>query len=336
MRLPKNILCRTAGLILFVLLSAETFAHESRPAYLEITEIQPHVYSVIWKRPQQGGRSLALHPVWPDGVRDLTPPTQQLLPTAVLEQRTIAMDGAGLIGQTLSIEGLASTLTDVLVRIQLLDGRTQTTLVKPSSPTFTVQAAQSRWQIAKQYLVLGIEHILGGIDHLLFVLALLLLVSGRWLLLKTITAFTIAHSITLAMATLGFVRVPAAPVEAVIALSILFLASELARRKTGQTGLTERYPWVVSFTFGLLHGFGFAGALAEIGLPQKEIPLALFQFNVGVELGQLMFVAAALSVSVLLQKLKVDRFRWAREALVYGIGCVAAFWCIQRVVSFVQ
>ena len=146
MRLPKNSLCRTAGLILFVLLSAETFAHESRPAYLEITEIQPHVYSVIWKRPQQGGRSLALHPVWPDGVRDLTPPTQQLLPTAVLEQRTIAMDGAGLIGQTLSIEGLASTLTDVLVRIQLLDGRTQTTLVKPSSPTFTVQAAQSLQQ----------------------------------------------------------------------------------------------------------------------------------------------------------------------------------------------
>ena len=158
---------------------------------------------------------------------------------------------------------------------------------------FIVPEKETPAQIAWTYLVLGVEHILGGIDHLLFVLALLLLVKNKWLLLKTITAFTIAHSITLASAVLGFVQVPSAPVEAVIALSILFLASELAHGRHGKERLTERYPWVVAFTFGLLHGFGFAGALSAVGLPQNEIPLALFQFNVGVEIGQLMFVAVA-------------------------------------------
>lgn len=235
----KLLACLTLWL---ALLAPIALAHESRPAYLEITEIKPQVFSVLWKRPQMGGYALALHPVWPAGARDLTPPTQHLLPTAVLERRTLSFENAAFTGQTISIEGLTTTLTDVLVRIQWLDGRTQMELVKPSAPVFTVSAAQSRWQIARQYLVLGVEHILGGTDHLLFVLALLLLVHGRWLLLKTITSFTLAHSITLAMATLGFVRVPAAPVEAVIALSILFLASELARRKEGQPGLTERYP----------------------------------------------------------------------------------------------
>ena len=182
--------------------------------------------------------------------------------------------------------------------------------------------------------MLGIEHILLGIDHLLFVLGLLLIVRGFGLLLKTITAFTVAHSVTLAMATLGFVNVPQAPVEAVIALSILFLASELAKQQKGNPGMTSRYPWVVALSFGLLHGFGFAGALSEVGLPQTDIPLALLFFNVGVEVGQLMFVAIVLMIFWVIQKLKFRWPAWTKQVPAYAIGSLAAFWFIQRTVSF--
>ncbi|MFQ5575169.1 MAG: HupE/UreJ family protein, partial [Terriglobia bacterium] len=241
---------------------------------------------------------------------------------------------SGLIGKMIRIDGLSTTLTDVLARVSFLDGYTQTTLIRPSNPSFVIQGSQSTLQVSRQYLVLGIEHILGGIDHLLFVLGLLLIVRGFGLLLKTITAFTIAHSITLAMAALGFVNVPQAPVEAVIALSILFLASELAKQQKGNPGLTARYPWVVALSFGLLHGFGFAGALSEVGLPQTDIPLALLFFNVGVEIGQLMFVAAVLLVRWLIQILKFRWPVWTEQTPAYAIGSLAAFWFIQRTVSF--
>ena len=189
-------------------------------------------------------------------------------------------------------------------------------------------------QVSRQYLVLGIEHILGGIDHLLFVLGLLLIVRGFGLLLKTITAFTVAHSIILAMAALGFVNVPQAPVEAVIALSILFLATELTKQQKGNPGMTARYPWVVALSFGLLHGFGFAGALSEVGLPQTDIPFALLFFNVGVEVGQLMFVAAALCVIWILKRLPWGWPTWSLRVPAYTIGSLAAFWFIQRTLSF--
>ena len=184
------------------------------------------------------------------------------------------------------------------------------------------------------YITLGVEHILLGIDHLLFVLGLLLIVRDKWLLLKTITSFTVAHSITLAMATLGFVHVPQAPVEAVIALSILFLATELVKQQEHRASLTERYPWIVAFIFGLLHGFGFAGALSEVGLPQADIPLALLFFNMGVEVGQLIFVAAVLAVTWSITRLRIKWPLWVKEIPAYTIGSVAAFWCIERIVGF--
>ena len=220
-------------------------------------------------------------------------------------------------------------MIDVLARIEFASGVVVSRILRPNDPAFQVNASGSpvpTWG----YLALGIEHILLGIDHLLFVLGLLLIVRSKWLLVKTITAFTVAHSITLGLATLGIVHVPQAPIEAVIALSIVFVASELARQHAGQPDLMTRYPWIVAFIFGLLHGFGLAGALAEVGLPQAEIPLALLLFNVGVELGQLGFVATAIISIELIHRLFGPTLQWLPRVAAYGIGSVAAFWVIER------
>ncbi len=330
--MKKKVLTLMTMAVLFFSLPA--FAHESRPAYLEITETQAGQYDVLWKRPMRGDRVLGLHPQFPSHCRAITPAATYNSPGASLERQLLDCGESGLIGKMIRIDGLSTTLTDVLARVAFLDGYTQTTLIRPSDPSFIIQGSQSTVQLSRQYLVLGIEHILGGIDHLLFVLGLLLIVRGFGLLLKTITAFTVAHSITLAMAALGFVNVPQAPVEAVIALSILFLATELAKQQKGNLGLTARYPWVVALSFGLLHGFGFAGALSEVGLPQTDIPLALLFFNVGVEVGQLMFVAAVLIVKSLIQIVKFRWPVWVELIPAYAIGSLAAFWFIQRTVSF--
>ncbi len=316
------------------LVPANGLAHESRPAYLEITETQAGQYDVLWKRPMRGDRVLGLHPRFPSTCRAITPPASYNSPGASIERQSLDCGESGLIGKTIRIDGLSTTLTDVLARVSFLDSYTQTTLIRPSNPSFVIQGSQSTIQVSRQYLVLGIEHILGGIDHLLFVLGLLLIVRGFGLLFKTITAFTIAHSITLAIAALGFVNVPQAPVEAVIALSIVFLATELTKQQKGNPGMTSRYPWVVALSFGLLHGFGFAGALSEIGLPQTDIPLALLFFNVGVEIGQLLFVAAALCVIWILKRLPLEWPRWSTQIPAYTIGSLAAFWFIQRTASF--
>jgi hydrogenase/urease accessory protein HupE len=204
----------------------------------------------------------------------------------------------------------------------------------PERPRFVVEAPQDSAGVARTYLTLGVEHILAGVDHLLFVLALVLIVSNRRRLLVTITAFTVAHSLTLAAATLGVVRVPQAPVEAVIALSIVFVAAEIIHGIQGQPGLTARAPWVVAFVFGLLHGLGFAGALAEVGLPSRAIPLALLFFNVGVELGQIIFVAAVWAILALVARASVPRHAWVRALPPYAIGAVAMFWVFERVLAF--
>jgi hypothetical protein len=251
----------------------------------------------------------------------------------VLERWTVACDTA-LAGQTIGVAGLSATLLEVLVRIEPLNGRTLVGRLKPTDASLAVPTEPTAWQVARTYLALGVEHILGGVDHLLFVLALLLIVRGRWLLIRTITAFTIAHSITLALATAGAVHLPRAPVEATISLSVVFLAAELAHLRQGRPGLTSRAPWIVAFTFGLLHGLGFAGALAGIGLPQGQIPLALVQFNVGVEIGQLAFVAAALALTALARRLAVPWPVWAWRAPAYGIGTTAALWTVQRIAAF--
>jgi hydrogenase/urease accessory protein HupE len=309
-------------------------AHRLQPAYLEINEQGVGKFSILWKRPLVGGRPMSIYPRLPAICSNLTDPVLRPSQSAAIERWLVDCGKNGMINETIVIDGLDSTVTDTLLRIELADGSMHTTVLRPDSPTFLVPEKPSKSKVAGSYLGLGVQHILGGFDHLLFVLGLLLIVRSTRLLIKTITAFTLAHSVTLAMATLGFVHVPQAPVEAVIALSIIFLATELSKQQRGETGLTTRAPWLVALTFGLLHGFGFAGALTEVGLPQSDIPLALLFFNVGVEVGQLMFVAGVLCVTWVINKMKFRWPVWVEHAPAYAIGSLAAFWFIQRTVSF--
>jgi hydrogenase/urease accessory protein HupE len=241
---------------------------------------------------------------------------------------------AGLTGGTIRIAGLSATSTDVLVRLERLDGSTQVTRLTPSAPSFVVEATPPAFQVARTYSVLGVEHILSGIDHLLFILALLIITRGGWKLVKTVTAFTVSHSITLTLATLGYVHIPQRPVEATIALSIVFVAAEILRGRAGQPGLTQRAPWVVAFAFGLIHGLGFASGLSEAGLPVAHIPTALFFFSIGVETGHFLFIGVVLSLSALARRVTLPAPRWAQLLPPYAIGSVAMFWVIQRTLSF--
>jgi hydrogenase/urease accessory protein HupE len=319
-----------------LLLAPPARAHEVRPAYLEITETAPGRYAVLWRTPVMAGMRLPVALAFPDGVRELREPTVLELTDSLLERRAIEAGDGGLAGKRVDFVGLQGTITDVLVRVALLDGTRSTSLVRPSQPWVEIAATSGALAVAPAYLVHGIEHILFGFDHLLFVLALILIVPSRRVLFATITAFTVAHSITLALATLGVVHVPRPPVEAAIALSILLLATEIVHRERGEIGLTARWPWVVAFTFGLLHGFGFASALSDIGLPQGDIPLALFAFNVGVECGQLAFVAAVSSLAALSRRVRlgVRVERYALGAAQYAIGTLAAFWLFERIAQF--
>lgn len=319
--------------LLLACLSCAAQADIFRPAYLELREAGEGRYDVTWRVPAQGDARLGLQVVFPADTTQLTPPRGQFLADAHVERWQVSRPG-GLAGQTLAIAGLAGGATDVIVRIERLDGSSQVEHLLPQRPQFTVKEADGTLQIAWSYLVLGIEHILGGVDHLLFVLALLLVVRGTRRIVATVTAFTLAHSLTLVAATLGWVHVPGPPVEATIALSIVFVAAEAVHGLRGRPGLTARAPWVVAFTFGLLHGFGFAGALAEVGLPQTAIPVALLLFNVGVEVGQLVFVACVLAARKLLARSPAALPLWAQSLPSYFIGAVAMYWVIERIGAF--
>ena len=312
-------------------------AHEVRPAYLELRQTGPDTYNVLWKVPGLGDEMrLGVYARLPEGSTNLSEPRGVFVNGAFIERWTVKRAG-GLTSGTIHIAGLSATAIDVLVRLERLDGGTQLVRLTPSSPSFVVEATPRRTQVARAYVSLGVEHILGGVDHLLFVLALLIITRGSWRLLKTVTAFTVAHSITLSLAALGFVQVPPAPVEAVIALSVVFVAAEIVHSRQGRPGLTERAPWVVAFTFGLLHGFGFAGALSQTGLPQHDIPLSLFCFNVGVEVGQLLFIGSVFTAAAVARRIThrvaVPQPVWAWRVLPYAIGSLAAFWVIQRVAA---
>lgn len=309
-------------------------AHEVRPAYLELKQVNADDFDVLWKVPARGnGLRLGLYVRFPETCEIVTEPTAMFVGDAFVERSRIRGPD-GLVGSTIHIDGLKTTLTDVLVRIERSDGTTQVSRLMPESPSLVVEASPSAWQVAWTYLVLGVEHILLGIDHILFVLALILLVKGWKRLVGTITSFTLAHSITLALATLGFVHVPGPPVEACIALSIVFVAAEIIRSRQGSPGLTEQAPWLIAFTFGLLHGLGFAGALSEVGLPQQAIPLALLFFNVGVELGQLAFVFAVLLALTIATRFSWRAPEWTWRIVPYAIGSVAVFWVIERTSGF--
>lgn len=313
--------------------TGQAAAHEIRPGYLELREIAPTSFSVVWKVPMRDGARLRLEPVFPETCRQQTTPTSREVGGGWLQRWTLACEGS--LGQgVIAIDGLESTLTDVLVRIERQDGSQLTERLTPDDTSFVLTPTASAWDIAVTYLGLGVEHILLGIDHLLFVLALLLIVVGWRSLVATVTAFTVAHSLTLAAAVLGFVNVPQQPVEAVIALSILFLAVEIIHTRRGRIGLARRWPWLVAFVFGLLHGFGFAGALREVGLPDNAIPLALLFFNIGVEVGQLLFVAAMIALHRLWLRAALRPAPWIEALPVYAIGSLAAYWMIERVVGF--
>jgi hydrogenase/urease accessory protein HupE len=307
-------------------------AHEVRPGYLELRETEPGLFAMTWKVPALGEYRLAIEPMFPAFCRTIGETMTAQVDSAFVERGRIQCLKS-LAGAPIVIRGLEATQTDVLVRIETVYGAVETGRVTPSRPEFIVPALPSRLTVLWTYFQLGVEHILTGVDHLLFVLCLVLLVPTVRKLVATVTAFTIAHSITLAAATLGFVHVPATPVEATIALSIVFLASELLRDPANRSTITQGYPWMVAFSFGLLHGLGFAGALAEIGLPQGEIPSSLFAFNLGVECGQLAFIAAVLSVGYLARRLLPRTPAWAFRTVAYGIGCTASFWIFERLAA---
>jgi hydrogenase/urease accessory protein HupE len=272
----------------------------------------------------------------PDDAKNLEPPSVQELTDSLVERRRVDAGPEGLAGRRIEFVGLELTITDVLVRVEMRDGRKWTSIARPSQPWVEIRAGRGPLAVLRAYFAHGMEHILFGYDHLLFVLALILIVPSARVLFFTITAFTIAHSLTLALATLGVVHVPGPPVEASIALSILLLATELVHTRRGEVGLTARWPWLVAFSFGLLHGFGFASALLDVGLPQGDIPLALFAFNVGVECGQLAFVAVVLSLAALARRSRLAARveRYASQAAPYAIGTLAAFWLFERLARF--
>jgi hydrogenase/urease accessory protein HupE len=322
------------ALVLLVGGAQDALAHRLSPAFFGLTETAPNVFQVQWKVSISGGLAATLEPQIPDGCTLSAPVRTYVVEDMRFQHAQLTCpDGVG--GRELEVAGLPATQTDVLLRVDYLDGSSSNQRLTPDVPRVVIPERPSVVEVIRTYTVLGIEHILLGIDHLLFVLALLLLVQGVGKLVATVTAFTVAHSITLGAATLGFVRVPPAPVEATIALSILFLASELARRRSGteRTDLLARFPWIVAFSFGLLHGFGFAGALSEVGVPESAVPLALLFFNVGVEVGQLIFVAVVLGLGWVMARAALRAPAWWPRAAAYAIGSVSAFWLIERTLA---
>jgi len=322
------------ALLLLVACAPNLNAHEMRPAYLQLQQTGPETYNVFWKVPAvSDNMRLSLYVQLPDACSNLAPPRASFANGAYTEQWSINCPG-GLSGSTIRIDGLSATLTDVLVRVERLDGSAQVTRLASSSPSFIVEAAPHRLEVARTYLLLGIEHILTGVDHLLFVSGLLLLVTGFRRLLLTVSAFTLSHTVTLTLATLGFVHIPPAPVEAVIALSIFFVAYEILRKKENPDGLAQRKPWLVAFSFGLLHGLGFAGGLSAAGLPVAHIPLALGFFSAGVEVGHFSFVAVAVLLLAAVRHWTIRLPIWSWRLPPYAIGGVAAYWLIVRFAAF--
>ena len=321
--------------LLIMLLSVSGFmqsasCHESQPGTLELRQVAQDRYEVIWRAPIYYGGPHPARLELPNSWKIVVEPTERLLADSQVFRSVVTVGDNGVEGSIIRFPGLEGTITDVFVRMNRLDGTTLTAVVRPTKPYAQLRGERSWLITAGEYIGLGFHHIMQGIDHLLFVLGLLLIVKGRMTLLKTITAFTVAHSITLAIATLGFASAPLPPLNAAIALSILFLGPEIVRTWRGETSLTIRYPWIVAFLFGLLHGFGFASGLSTAGMPKAELPPALLFFNVGVELGQLVFVFTALA---LVRSFKVLEVRWPRWALTlpgYTVGTLGAYWTIQR------
>jgi len=309
-------------------------ADELRPAYIEMTEQSPGQWSLLWKASANSRLGQTGEVTIPENCEVEGEPQREYSGSNILTRLSLRCAGP-LQGQTIGLKGLELSTTDALARIASIDAAMQTVRLTPDQPAaiLALATAGAVSNIAATYTILGFEHILLGFDHLFFVLALVLLLKGGWLVAKTVTAFTIAHSLTLAGTTLGLLSLPSQPVEAVIALSIIFLAVEVVKAKPDGLRLSERFPWIVAFLFGLLHGFGFAGALAEIGLPEGDVPLALLTFNLGVEIGQLAIVAAALAALYGIGKVRGHWLQPTKTAMAYGIGIIATYWFVERMVA---
>ena len=320
--------------LLFAFLISFVQADILKPAYLEVIQKDERTYGILLKVPVIENKKTLLNVTAIESCKSNKAPLLSLINDAHITRYDLVCT-KDLKGKVIGLEGLEDSKIDVLLRLEFLDKSSQSVLLNASTNTYQIKEDASSLQIIKTYTWLGVTHILMGFDHLLFVFLLLLIVKNIRLLLWTISAFTLAHSMTIAGATLGFVHLPQQPVEAIIALSIVFLALEIVYKKQGKVGLTFEYPWLIAFIFGLLHGFGFAGALAEIGVPQQAVTLALIFFNVGVELGQLMFVLIIVLVSFVLRYVvSVSLMEKLEMFVLYAIGGLASFWMFERVLAF--
>lgn len=316
-------------MVLFLLQGQVADAHQVRPGLLLLRETGPGNFEYLWRRPLRGGVPLEIEPRLPQNCGFSGVLTQRVAGAYAEQGGELACDG-GLRDAVIEIAGLRTQSTDVLVRVEYAAGGSETLRATPDNPVVKVTGPRSLAEVSATYLGLGVKHILLGIDHLLFVAALLMLVAGWRRLVATVTAFTLAHSVTLAGATLGFLSAPPALIEVLIALSIVFVAAEVIHLQRGQTTWTTQRPWLVAFAFGLLHGFGFAASLREVGLPADAVPAALLFFNVGVEIGQLVFVAIVLVLTGILRRVAGIRATWWKSALASAIGILAAFWTFER------
>ncbi len=320
-----------ALLLTLIAWPAPARADTLQPGYLELTQRDAAHWTLVWKAPIIGGLATRASPALPEFC-SFKPGQPNLVNGALVSQSAVAC-AKSLDGEQVGLKGIESSFTDALLRIAPLNRPVQTERLTREKPLITVAGVPDRWQVARTYTLIGIEHILAGFDHLLFVISLVLLLQNGWIVIKAATAFTVAHSITLAGTTMGLFGLAQAPVEALIALSIVFLAVEIAKQSDGTKRLSERIPWVVAFLFGLLHGFGFAGALREIGLPEGDVPMALLTFNLGVEVGQLLIVALTLAAIAALRRLAPGTLRPTTVTMTYAIGGIASFWFIERVIG---
>ena len=305
------------------------FAHEVRPAYLQVTELSAGEYDVVWKQPVIDGKRLKIKPVFPEGCEEIGARDIRSVGATATERYAVSCD---LTSGIISLEGLERTLTDAFIRVAYFNGDQKSGVIKPSSPRFDLGSESTSPAI--DYIKIGVDHIIYGWDHLLFVIGLVMLVSRRQII-GVATAFTAAHSLTLALAAFGFLNLPTRPVEILIAMSIVLLAIEIIRKNRGGTSIAVSKPYLISFVIGLIHGAGFASALSEIGLPKGTELLALLLFNLGVELGQIAIILLLLGALWMTAKAIKNSRRPIEFASAYLIGTIGMYWTVQRLSDYI-